>query len=208
MSSGRAAVLTSYRPRSSAWLTAASWVLLAGLGATQTELGGAAGGLRAAPWVVGLGYLAWLVFWHPRLDVRDDAVVAVNPVRTVEVPWAALIDVGTQYALTLVTPHGRYRVWAAPSPGRHRALTAGPDDLTGLPGSTFDGKRSAQIGDLRGTASGAAGELVRAHWQHLVDSGTLETGVADATPVTSRWDRGAVAVLAGCVVLGILAQLV
>ncbi|MGC5167273.1 PH domain-containing protein [Luteimicrobium sp. DT211] len=207
MSSGRAAVRTSYRPRSSAWLTGASWALLVGVGATQTQVGGGAGGLRAAPWVLGLGYLAWLVFWRPRLDVRDDAVVAVNPFRTVEVPWAALIDVGTQYALTLVTPHGRYRAWAAPGPGRHRALTAGPDDLTGLPRNTFDGKQSAQMGDLRGTPSGTAGELVRAHWQGLVESGALEAGVADATPVTVRWDRVPVVLLAVCLALGVGAQL-
>jgi hypothetical protein len=126
----------------------------------------------------------------------------------VRVPWAALVDVSTQYALTLVTPRVRVRAWAAPSPGRHKAFTAGPDELAGLPNSSFDSQRSARIGDLRGSASGTAGELVRARWQHLVETEALELGVADSTPVDTRWDRTAQVVLAACVVLGVAAQLV
>jgi len=200
--------VTSFWPRSSPWLTGASWLLLAGVTASQWQQHDLGGLLRSAPWALGAGYLAWLVFWRPRVQVAEDAVVVVNPFRTVRVPWAALVDVSTQYALTLVTPHLRVRAWAAPGPGRHKAFTATPDELSGLPNSSFDSQRSVRVGDLRGSASGTAGELIRSRWQHLVETEALELGVADSTPVESRWDQTALAVLAACVVLGVAAQLV
>jgi hypothetical protein len=209
MSSGRdAGSVQSFWPRSSPWLTGASWLLAAGVTATQWQQHGLGGLLRVAPWAVGAGYLAWLVFWRPRVRVTEDAVVVVNPFRTVRVPFAALVDVSTQFALTLVTPHVRVRAWAAPGPGRHKAFTAGPDELDSLPVSSYDARKSVRLGDLRGSASGTAGELVRARWQHLVETEALELGVADTTPVDTRWDRTAQVALSACVVLGVVAQLV
>lgn len=209
MSSGRdAGSVQSFWPRSSPWLTGGAWLLVAGFTAAQWQQHGPGGLLRAAPWALGAGYLAWLVFWRPRVQVTPDAVVVVNPFRTVRVPFAALVDVSTQFALTLVTPHLSIRAWAAPGPGRHKALMSGPDAVENLPANAYDARKAVRIGDLRGSASGTAGELVRERWQRLVETEALELGVADTTPVDTHWDRTAQAVLAACVVLGVVAQLV
>jgi hypothetical protein len=195
----------SFRPRSSPWFTTAGWVVLAGVGAARWDVDGTVAVLRSLPWLAGLGYLAWLLFWRPRVNVRVDAVEVVNPLRTIVVPWAALIDVSTKFSLTLVTPKGTFSAWAAPGPGRHSTLHATPPELKGVPRSAFDAAGSIQIGDLPISSSGAAGDLVRRHWQELIESEELELGAADTTPVDVRWDRTALGVLAACLALGLLA---
>ena len=115
----------TYRPRSRYVSMIASCVVIAGLTAARGFEDGPTAVLRALPLALGfLGLLAWLLFWHPRVDVTDEGVTLVNPLRTIRVPWAALINVETQYALTLVTPDGRHRAWArtgtGPPRGGHR----------------------------------------------------------------------------------------
>ncbi|WP_448631495.1 hypothetical protein [Cellulomonas soli] len=83
-------------------------------------------------------------------------MLVVNPLRAVRVPWAALIDVRTRYSLTLVTPTGQVRAWAAPGPGRHELAAAGQQDLTGLPTSTYDSRGAVGFGDLLSTPRGSS----------------------------------------------------
>ncbi len=186
----------SYRPRSRYVSTTASWAVIAGLTAARGFEDGADAVLRALPVALGLGLLAWLVFWHPRVDVTDAGVTLVNPLRTVHVPWAALIQVETQYSLSLVTPGGRYRAWAAPGPGRHQVVTAGNDQLAGMPRTARDARGSVAIGDLPSAPSGQVAALVRRRWEHLVEDERLPIGVADETPVITRWNLPAIALLA------------
>lgn len=186
----------TYRPRSRYVSTIASWAVIAGLTAARGFEDGTGAVLRALPLAIGLGLLAWLVFWHPRVEVSDEGVTMVNPLRTVTVPWAALINVETQYSLTLVTPHGRYRAWAAPGPGRHQVLTAGNDELTGMPRTARDARGAVAIGDLPGAPSGHVAGIVRRRWEHLAENEQLPIGVADDTPVVTHWNRVAIVLLA------------
>jgi len=190
----------SYRPRSRYVSTIGAWTVIAGLTAARGFEDGTTAVLRALPLAVGLGLLAWLVFWHPRVEVTDEGVVLVNPLRTIEVPWPALINVETQYALTLVTPGGRYRAWAAPGPGRHHVVTAGNDELVGMSRQARDSRGAVAIGDLPGAPSGRVAALVRRRWEHLVESEQLQIGVADAIPVVTRWNAPAIGLLAASVV--------
>jgi hypothetical protein len=190
----------SYRPRSRYVSTIAAWVVIAGLTAARGFEDGPTAVLRALPLAIGLGLLAWLVFWHPRVDVTDDGVTLVNPLRTTQVPWAALINVETQYSLSLVTPGGRYRAWAAPGPGRHQVVTAGNDELAGMSRMARDARGSVAIGDLPSAPSGQVAALVRRRWEQLVEDEHLPIGVADDTPVTQRWNGPAIALLALAVV--------
>ncbi|MBO3086462.1 PH domain-containing protein [Cellulomonas fengjieae] len=186
----------TYRPRSRYASTIASWAVIAGLTAAQGFEDGMTAVLRALPLAVALGLVAWLVFWHPRVDVTDHDVVLVNPLRTIRVPWAALINVETQYALALVTPGGRYRAWAAPGPGRHQVVTAGSDELVGMSRLARDSRGAVAIGDLPSAPSGRVAALVRRRWEHLAENGQLTLGAADETPVETTWNRPALVVLA------------
>jgi hypothetical protein len=186
----------TYRPRSRYVSTIASWTVIAGLTAARGFEDGTTAVLRALPLAIALGLLAWLVFWHPRVEVTDDGVTMVNPLRTVTVPWAALINVETQYSMTLVTPSGRYRAWAAPGPGRHQVITAGNEELTGMPRTARDSRGAVAIGDLPSTPSGHVARIVRLRWEDLVEHEQLPIGVADDTPVVTHWNRVAIALLA------------
>ncbi|HET8878036.1 MAG TPA: PH domain-containing protein, partial [Arthrobacter sp.] len=74
---------------------------------------------------------------------------------------------------------------------------ARPEDLRGLPDTSYGPGKSVRPGDLKTTDSGQAAQLVRGRWQALVDNGTLAAGEAATTAVavTPRWAAIAVAVL-------------
>lgn len=135
--------------------------------------------------LIALGaFLVWAGLWRPFVRVTDDSVTLGNVLSTTEVPWAALIQVDTQYALTLVTPQGRYSATAAPAPGRLTTALS-RRDMSGIAPPSADG--SMRPGDLPNTDSGAAAYLVRSRWDQLVAEERIELGVADVTPVSRRW---------------------
>jgi hypothetical protein len=150
---------------------------------------------------------AWEALWSPRVEVDDSGVRLRNVLRTVFVPWAALIHVDTKYALTLYTPGHSYAAWAAPAPGRASSYRA-TKSRSGNSGSRapLDGD-AARPGDLLGTESGEAAYLVRSRWDRLRERGAFETGVADTTKVTvtTHWVTAiALVVLAAGSVVAIL----
>src|SRR5947209_8740706 len=61
-------------------------------------------------------FIAWAMLWHPSLTVAADDITVVNVTSTIRIPWEALINVDTKFALTLYTPGHRFPVWAAPAP--------------------------------------------------------------------------------------------
>jgi len=193
----------TYRPRSRYVSTIAAWAVIAGMTAARGFEDGTGAVLRALPLALGLGLLAWLAFWHPRVEVTDDGVVLVNPFRTITVPWAALIHVETQYSLTLVTPAGRYRAWAAPGPGRHQVVTAGNDELAGMSRLARDSRGAVAIGDLPSAPSGHVAAIVRRRWEQLAESEELALGVADDTPVVTRWNVPAIGLI-GVAAVGVV----
>ena len=132
---------------------------------------------------VGLALLVWVFLWAPHLRVDDEGATVANIFLDYVVPWAALIHVDTQYSLTLHTPGRRIRVTAAPAPGQlaaFRATRAEKRRLGQLTGGDI------RPGDLPGTDSGAAAEIVRDRWERLRDAGRIEAGVAESLHVTVR----------------------
>lgn len=144
-----------------------------------------AGGLHAWPAVLPLvlvAYAAWLLFWFPKVEVGDRFVTLVNPLQTLRVPWDAIILVDTKYAMTLVTPSGRYSAWAAPAPGvvsslrdMRRSVKAESRDTSGTRYT------SVRPGDQRTSDSGAVASVVRGRLARLAEAGAIDveaTGTA------------------------------
>ncbi|MDJ0350167.1 PH domain-containing protein [Cryobacterium sp. PH29-G1] len=133
----------------------------------------------------------WEMLWRPTLQVDDQAVTIRNPLRTIVVPWAALVHVDTKFALTLYTPGRKFAVYCAPAPGRsltsagRRKTTDPVPYLTGAP----------RPGDLPSSESGEAAHLVRARWDALQRSGRVQGGLAAQTPVSVVWAWGRAGVL-------------
>lgn len=164
---------TVFRPRTSTWFTGIAVLVAAGGLVSAVGTGGWAALSGAWP-LVGIAYVGWWLFWYPAVAFADDAVTVRNPLATVRVPWGALIDVDTKYALRLVTPTGSVTAWAAPAPGVWGTHAGRPEDVTNLPATSYGPAGSIRPGDLRNTDSGLAAYLVRSRWQHLVEAGAVD----------------------------------
>lgn len=185
----------TFKPRTNKWFAGLSWAVAAlGVGVTVVTAG--PGALPGTAPLLLLAFFGWQLFWLPSVAVHDAGITLENPFRSIVVPWAALVHVDTRYALTLITADRKYVSWAAPAPGIWGGRHARPEDLRGLPATTYGPGQSVRPGDLKNTDSGQAAQLVRARWQELVESGRLASG-GDAAParVTYRWAAVAAVVL-------------
>ena len=140
-------------------------------------------------------FIGWAMLWRPRLTVADEGIEVVNVTRTIRIPWQALIHVDTKYALTLYTPGRKFPVWSAPAPGTARTLRATRQETAGRVGKPKVADSVRRPGDLLSTESGAAAEVVRRRWAALQQSGAIDSGLGDETPVSIRWHSTTLAVL-------------
>ncbi|TKV29613.1 PH domain-containing protein [Arthrobacter sp. NamB2] len=185
---------TVFKPRTSVWFTGIAVVVaLAGLVSILATEGPS--GLLAGWPLASIGYLGWWLFWYPAVVLSDAAVTLRNPLATIRVPWAALIDVDTRYALKLVTPTGSFTAWAAPAPGVWGTHAGKPEHVTNLPSTSYGPGGSIRPGDLKNTDSGLAAYLVRSRWQELVESGAIDVDSPDRARRAWNWPHIAVAVL-------------
>jgi hypothetical protein len=145
----------------------------------------------------------WETLWRPSLQISDEAVTIRNPLRTIVVPWAALVHVDTKFALTLYTPGKKFAVYCAPAPGR--SLTSAGRRKTTDPVPYVNG--SPRPGDLPGSESGEAAQLVRSRWDALQRSGRVDGGLAAQTPVAVVWAWGRAGVLAAGAAASVVAIL-
>ena len=127
-------------------------------------------------------FAAWTALWRPCVYVTDEAVSLVNVTFTVQIPWAALIQVDTRYSLTLMTPRRNYSAWAAPAPGRPTTRRAARRDVP-----ERDSGARVRPGDLPATNSGDAAHLVRTRWDILRNRDAIDLGTADQTAEVVRW---------------------
>jgi hypothetical protein len=152
---------------------------------------GATATLLTVPWLALFITGCWAVFWRPMVRVSDAGVRLVNVTRTIDVPWPALQEVSTRYALTLTTAYGRYAAWAAPAPSAGTALRS---SMRFRPsGAPDDGEITAvSVGDMPGSMSGDAGAAVRRRWDALRAAGHLDDPRLefDRAPVRWHWKTG------------------
>ncbi|MFJ6652024.1 PH domain-containing protein [Microbacterium sp. NPDC091313] len=153
-------------------------VLLVGALVVPGLLGAAPGLILGA---ASVAVLVWVLLWSPSLAVDDEGVTVVNVLAEHVVPWAALIHVDTRFALTLVTPQRRISSTAAPAPGAVGTLRAARAQRRSESASL-----GPRPGDLPGTDSGTAAQIVRERWEALRETGRIEAGVADTTAVRTR----------------------
>lgn len=149
-----------------------------------------------------VGVTAWTCYWHPKVVVTDGGIEVVNPLRTFDLPWSAVVDIETKWALTVRTSAGTIRAWAAPSPGRQILRSQQPQErrLAGLPKNS-----SGRPSDLATTESGAAAQIVRQRWLRIVEDGhirrstphgaAIEGSVIEGEGHRLRWHVQVIAVL-------------
>lgn len=170
-------------------LAIVTWLLCAA-GVAAIAAAGWRDALQYLPLIALIAWLTWAGLWRPSLSLDDDAIAVVNVFATTVVPWAALIDVDTKYALALVTPHRRVTVTVAPAPGRLTTALSNRDmkGISAPKGS--DG--SVRPGDLPNSDSGAAAHIVRERWASLLAADRIELGIADTTPLRRQLHWGVI----------------
>jgi len=131
--------------------------------------------------------LVWEGLWRPLLTITDDGVEVTNPFRSIHIPWNALVNVDTKFALTLFTPGRKFEVWVAPSPGRSFGYRSAAVADREVRRSSPHSSSTVRPGDLVTSESGAAASLVRSRWELLQTSGLVEAGIAHEVAVTVRW---------------------
>ena len=195
-STPHAGTVEIFKARTNFWFAWLSWSVAA-LGIVVTVMTAGLEALAGTAPLLLIAFLGWQLFWMPAVVVNDGGVTLENPFRSIHVPWEALVHVDTRFALTLVTARKSYVAWAAPAPGIWGGRNARPEDLRGLPATTYGPGQSVRPGDLKSTDSGQAARIVRERWHGLVESGALSAGDAATTPVkvTYRWAAAAVVVL-------------
>ncbi|WP_026555633.1 PH domain-containing protein [Arthrobacter sp. 35W] len=192
-----APVSGEFRPRTSVLLAGFIWLLAAA--AAVSTLASGVDGWRGLPFAAALAFIGYWLFWYPVVRLDADAVLLRNPVRRISVPWDALIQVDTKYALTLVTTKGSFAAWAAPAPGALGAFRAKASDAQDLPATSYGAGGSMRPGDLKNSDSGAAAQLVRTHWAALAEAGALNVDATETATATIRYNWaliGAAVVLA------------
>lgn len=136
------------------------------------------------PWLALVGFGAWALYWRPEVEVNAGGVRVVNVFRTLDVPWPAITDIETKWALTLVTTLGTVRAWAAPAPGRQVLRRSQAEDLRLGGAGKGDMVRPS---DLPQTESGAAALVVRQRWLRIREAGFLADPRVEHDRMPVRW---------------------
>ncbi len=160
--------VSTYRPASAFWLAGISWLLAAaGLALAVAQLG-----VRALvegwPFYL-VAFLGWWLFFYPKVTISGDGIGVRNPVRTIEVPWSALSNIETKFALTLIPGQRRFGVWAAPAGGAFSSRRGGRDSMP--PGHNLESGMRAS--ELLNSPSGGVAHMIRREWQRLIETGKL-----------------------------------
>lgn len=148
---------SEYRPGGARAL-AVGWWALAALLAGDLLWRGQAGAV-----LVGVGLLAFscavvhALFWQPAVRVDDQGVELVNVWRRVRLPWAAVEELDTRWALSVGAAGRRWTSWAAPASGRRlrpvsrRETPWAERDAEGIAGSRAPGSSAGEAAVLVGT---------------------------------------------------------
>lgn len=159
-------------------------ILLASLLAGLTEV------LQNLPLAGAIAMLGWAALWRPGVRVDNEAVELRNVTHTARIPWDAVIEVDTKFALTVRTPSRVYTAWAAPAPGRFSSRVALHRTRRRATAEDGDPLRPTPLGertsDLPSTDSGDAALVVRERWRRLLDDGHITIGAADQAVATRR----------------------
>lgn len=148
--------------------------------------------------------LVWAFYGRPAVIVSDGGIELRNVLRTIELPWPAIQNIDTKYALTLYTAYGIYSAWAAPAPSRTAAASATRTAMRSQPEGAF-ALGGLRPGDLPGTASGDVAGYVRRRWQALRDAGHLDDPRLERSKPRVRWHLWQAACVAALTALAVVA---
>lgn len=192
----------TYQPPSARGMTIGV-AAVAAVALIVTALDDVGAALRHLPVFLVLPAAVWAFYGRPAVIVSDGGVTLRNVLRSVELPWPAILRIDTKYALTLETAYGPYNAWAAPVPSRTGASHATRRLMSHQPESAY-AAGGLRPGDLEGTPSGDVAAYIRRRWEALRDAGHLDDPRLERARPVVRWHPWpvllVVALVAACAV--------
>jgi hypothetical protein len=67
-----------------------------------------------------LAVVAYLIWIKPKMVLRDSHIEVVNPLSTVVIPYAEVVELNTKWTLAITHSRGKTKVWVAPAGGKQR----------------------------------------------------------------------------------------
>ena len=144
-----------------------------------------------------LGVWASFVYLiRARARVNDAGVLAVNPLRTVNIPWGQIIEVRTNTGLEIITNSKRFRVSAGVAPGRRAVARADKDSFRSIAPS--EGKTAGFIepGDILESDSGALAYVIRMELH-----ARTENNYSNMREIEIKWHWGSIVLGSGLIIL-------
>jgi len=116
--------------------------------------------------LIGISIAIWI---KPKLVFRDHVIEVVNPLRTELIPYADVIDLETQWALTIIHTQGKTTVWVAPASGKRKWIAEQRFGMLGknVPLSESRHNHSGSMSGSLDSFSGQAAYMIRERIKRL-----------------------------------------
>ncbi|MGO4856885.1 hypothetical protein [Arthrobacter sp. 2MCAF14] len=167
-------------------MAAALWLGAAGLMAWMLIAGQTTTAMTAAPWLVLVSWIVYIVQWKPCLRVDRSGFEIVNGLRDHRIPFGKVDDVEVRQSVVIRAAGRKYVSWGAP--GTPSAAASGYQNASNLRNLPFnvlpDNQRMSQP-----AAVGGRDEIAKA-WQ---DARALGFPSSEGS-IMSQWDRPTIAI--------------
>jgi len=110
-----------------------------------------------------VGAAATLLWIRPKLILRENDLVVVNPLKSSEIPYEDITELETKWALLIHHGSSKTRVWVAPASGKQRWVRENTLrwSLDRLPVSDRNETEVTSISQSLNSDSGVAAHLIR-----------------------------------------------
>lgn len=122
--------------------------------------------IAAAGAIAAAATLLWI---RPKLVLRDNDLVVVNPVKTETISYRDITELETKWSLLIVHGSKKTRVWVAPANGKQRWIADSTFRWRSdrVPTSAERTNETTSISSSLNSDSGVAAHLIRERVKHL-----------------------------------------
>ena len=116
--------------------------------------------------LIGISFAIWI---KPKLVFGDHALEVVNPFRTESIAYKDVLELETQWALTIIHTGGKTTVWVAPASGKGRWIAEQRFGMLGsnIPLSKSRHHQSETMSGSMDSFSGQAAYMIRERIKRL-----------------------------------------
>jgi hypothetical protein len=113
--------------------------------------------------------IACTIWIKPKLVFGDHAIEVVNPLRTESIAYKDVLELETQWALTIIHTGGKTTVWVAPASGKRKWIAEQKFGMLGsnIPLSKSRHTQSETMSGSMDSFSGQAAYMIRERIKRL-----------------------------------------